>query len=239
MSSTAVGDGTQALAGKRVLITGASRGIGAATATRVAALGAVVVRVARSAMPALAGSVDFHADLADSRERDAVLRQIAAEQGTPDAIVSNAGAFIIAPLQETTDALLREQLAINLEAPFAIARHFLPAMAARGHGTHVLVGSVADARPFAGNSAYAASKYGARGLHEVLCEEFRGTGVRLTLVSPGPTDTAAWDLVDPDAREGYTHRADMLRPSDVADAIVYALSAPDHVQIESIRLGPA
>ena len=232
-------DPARPLAGQHVLITGASRGIGAATASHVAGLGATVIRVARSAMPRLAGAIDLRADLADPRARDAALRQIAADHGTPDAIVSNAGAFVIAPLQESNDALLREQLAINLEAPFAIARQFVPAMAARKHGTHVLVGSVADSRPYAGNSAYAASKYGARGLHEVLCEEFRGSGVRFTLVSPGPTDTAAWDLVDPDAQEGYTHRADMLRPADVAAAIAHALTAPAHVQVESIRLGPA
>lgn len=190
-------------------------------------------------MPPLAGAVDLRADLADPIARDAVLRQITDQHGTPDAIVSNAGAFMIATLEETTDALLREQLAINLEAPFAIARHFLPAMAKRGHGIHVLVGSVADSRPFAGNSAYSASKYGVRGLHEVLCEEFRDTSVRCTLVSPGPTDTAAWDPVNPDAREGFTPRADMLRPGDVADAIVYALTAPPYVHVESIRLGPA
>lgn len=231
-------DRVASLEGKQILITGASRGIGAATAMRVTALGASVVRIARSAMPKLAGAADFQADLADPGDRDAVLRRVSDAHGIPDAIVSNAGAFIIAPLQETTDALLREQLAINLEAPFAVARHFLPAMAARGHGRHVLVGSVADARPYAGNSAYAASKYGVRGLHEVLCEEFRGSGVRCTLVSPGPTDTAAWDPVDPDHHEGFTHRADMLRPMDVAAAIVYALTAPEHVQVESIRLGP-
>ncbi len=153
-------------------------------------------------------------------------------------MVSNAGAFIIAPLAETTDALLREQLAINLEAPFAIARHFLPAMVERGHGAHILVGSVADAKPFSGNSAYAASKYGARGLHEVLCEEFRGTGVRLTLVSPGPTDTAAWDLVDPDAREGTPTAQTCCGRATWRTRSSYALSAPNHVQIEAIRLGP-
>ena len=232
-------DGSSALAGRSILITGASRGIGAASAARVAALGARVIRVARSAMPPLAGAVDLRVDLADPRARDAALRRISEEHGLPDAIVSNAGAFVIAPLRETGDALVREQLAINLEAPFAIARHFLPAMATRGRGMHLLVGSVADARPFAGNAAYAASKYGARGLHEVLCEEFRGTGVRCTLVSPGPTDTAAWDAINPDAHEGFTPRADMLRAADVAAAIVYVLTVPDHVQVESIRLGPA
>ncbi len=229
---------TLALAGQRVLVTGASRGIGAAIASGAAAFGATVIRVARSAMPPLDGAVDYRADLADARDRDRVLREIAAG-GIPDAVVSNAGAFMIAPLEETTDALLREQLAINLEAPLAIARHFLPAMRGRGRGVHVLIGSVADAKAFAGNSAYAASKFGARGLHEVLCEEFRGTGVRCTLISPGPTDTAAWDPVDPDHHEGFTRRADMLCTSDVAEAVIYALTAPSHVHLESIRLGPA
>ncbi len=227
-----------ALAGQRILVTGASRGIGAAIASGAAAFGATVIRVARSAMPLLEGAVDYRADLADARDRDRVLREIA-EGGIPDAVVSNAGAFMIAPLEETTDALLREQLAINLEAPLAIARYFLPAMRVRGRGVHVLIGSVADTRAFAGNAAYAASKFGARGLHEVLCEEFRGSGVRCTLISPGPTDTAAWDAVDPDHREGLTRRADMLCTSDVAEAVMYALTAPPHVHLEAIRLGPA
>ena len=228
----------RSLSGQRVLITGASRGIGAAIATRVAALGATVIRVARSAMPPMKNALDYRADLADCRDRDRVLREITAAYGVPDAIVSNAGAFIIAPLEDTTDALLREQLAINLEAPFAIARHFLPAMRERGRGVHVLIGSVADRIAYSGNAAYAASKFGARGLHEVLCEEFRGTGVRCTLVSPGPTDTAAWDPVDPDHREGFTPRADMLCPDDVADAVIHAITARPNVQIDAIRLGP-
>lgn len=227
------------LAGRTIVVTGASRGIGAAVSARLAAAGVQVIRLARSAMPALPGASDLRVDLANPRERDEALRQITALHGVPDAVVSNAGAFIVAPIEDTTDALLREQLAINLEAPFAIARHFLPAMRQRGHGQHVLIGSIADATPYAGNSAYAASKYGVRGLHEVLCEEFRGTGVRCTLISPGPTDTAAWNEVDPDHREGFTHRADMLRPGDVADAVLHALEAPAHVQLESIRLEPA
>ena len=227
-----------ALAGQRVLVTGASRGIGAAIASAATAFGASVIRVARSTMPPLDGAVDYRADLADPRDRDRVLREIAAG-GVPDAVVSNAGAFLVAPLEETTDALLREQLAINLEAPLAIARHFLPLMRSRGRGIHVLIGSVADTKAFPGNAAYAASKFGARGLHEVLCEEFRGSGVRCTLVSPGPTDTAAWDPVDPDHREGFTRRADMLCVGDVAEAVIYALTAPPHVHLEAIRLGPA
>ncbi len=221
-----------------VLVTGASRGIGAATAARLATLGATVVRVARSAMPPLAGALDFRADLADPGERVAFLDRMLDEAGLPDLVVNNAGAFLLAPIEDTSDALLREQLAINLEAPFAIARRLLPLMRKRGAGRHVLVGSVSDLRAFPENAAYSASKFGARGLHEVLVEEYRGSGVQCTLVSPGPTDTTVWDPFDPDHREGFPGREAMLRPDDVAEAIAWAVTRPTRSHVESIRLGP-
>ncbi len=221
------------------LVTGASRGIGAATAIALVGAGYRVIRIARSAMPPLAHCHDVAADLAEHAARADALATIARDFGVPDVVVNNAGSFLLAPLEESSDSLLREQLAINLEAPFAVARTFLPAMRLRGHGTHVLVGSIADWRAFPENAAYSASKFGARGLHEVLLEEMRGSGVRCTLVSPGPTDTTIWDPMDPDTRGDLPSRAEMLRPSDVADAILYAVAAPKHVQIEVIRLGAA
>jgi NAD(P)-dependent dehydrogenase (short-subunit alcohol dehydrogenase family) len=227
------------LAGQTIVVTGASRGIGSATATEAAHLGASVIRMARSTMPPLAGAVDIHADLADPASRDAALNALISRHGLPDAVVSSAGTFAVAPLEQTDDAMVRQQLSVNLEGAFAVARHFLPLMRDRGHGTHVLIGSVADHRAFSGNAAYAASKFAVRGLHEVLCEEFRNTGVRCTLISPGPTDTSIWDPFDPDHRPGFTPRARMLRPADIAAAVIYALTVPRHVQVESIRMGPA
>jgi NAD(P)-dependent dehydrogenase (short-subunit alcohol dehydrogenase family) len=161
---------SESLDGRVALVTGASRGIGAATASRLAALGATVVRVARSEMAPLDGAVDLRADLADAASRADALRTIQDRVGVPHLIVNNAGAFLLAPLEDTSDELLREQVAINLEAPFAIARAFLPEMRRRGSGRHVLVGSVSDARALPENAAYSASKFGARGLHEVLVE---------------------------------------------------------------------
>jgi NADP-dependent 3-hydroxy acid dehydrogenase YdfG len=219
------------------LVTGASRGIGAATASALVGAGYQVIRLARSPMPPLAHSQDVAVDLADHGARANALADLVHRVGIPDVVVNNAGSFLLAPLEESSDALLREQLAINLEAPFALARTFLPAMRLRGYGTHVLVGSIADWRAFPENAAYSASKFGARGLHEVLLEEMRGSGVRCTLVSPGPTDTSIWDPMDPDHRADLPNRAEMLRPSDVADAILYAVAAPRHVQVEVIRLG--
>ena len=220
-----------------VVITGASRGIGAAAARRFASAGATVVRMARSEMPALARAVDVRVDLADPLDRRRALELVSREVGIPDVLINNAGAFLLAPLEDTSDELFREQLAINLEAPLAVARHFFPAMKGRKSGSHILIGSVADWHAFPGNAAYAASKFGARGLHEVLLEECRGSGVRCTLISPGATDTAVWDPLDPDARADLPNRSEMLSPDDVAAAIQFAASQPPHVQIEVIRMG--
>jgi NADP-dependent 3-hydroxy acid dehydrogenase YdfG len=112
------------------------------------------------------------------------------------------------------------------------------AAADRG-GCFISIGSVADHVGFPENAAYAASKYGLRGLHETLLAEYRGRGVRLTLISPGPTDTAVWDPLDPDHREGFPPRARMLRPADVADAVLYVTTRPPHVQVDWLRLGPS
>ena len=91
---------------------------------------------------------------------------------------------------------------------------------------------------FPENAAYAAGKYGLRGLHESLLAEYRGTGVRLTLISPGPTDTGIWDPFDPEHRAGFPARAQMLRPADVADAVLFVATRPPGVLIDWLRLGP-
>jgi NADP-dependent 3-hydroxy acid dehydrogenase YdfG len=109
-------------------------------------------------------------------------------------------------------------------------------MRTRGSGHIVNVGSIADRHIFAGNAAYAASKFGLRAMHEVLRAETRGSGVRATLVSPGPVDTRLWDPLDPDNRKDLTPRESMLDPFSVADAIVYVLTRPARVDIEELRL---
>ncbi|HEY0970980.1 MAG TPA: SDR family NAD(P)-dependent oxidoreductase, partial [Gemmatimonadales bacterium] len=155
-----------------------------------------------------------------------------------DALVSNAGVFTLAPVHETSPADFRRALDVNLVAPFLFVRALLPAMLERGSGHVVTIGSVADRNPFPGNGAYAASKYGARALHEVLRAELRGTGVRATLVSPGPTDTSLWDPHDPDSRPGFTPRAAMLPAEAVADAVAYALTQPQRVNVDEMRISP-
>ncbi|HXY70167.1 MAG TPA: hypothetical protein VEH62_12005, partial [Gemmatimonadales bacterium] len=76
------------------------------------------------------------------------------------------------------------------------------------------------------------------GLHEVLRAELRGSGVRATLVSPGPVDTALWDPVDPDRRPGFTKRAQMLKAEDVAEAVLFVATRRDEVAIPEMRIVP-
>lgn len=227
------------LAGRVALVTGASRGIGAAVAEAFGAAGATVVRVARSLDDAShQAGLDIRADLTDTAQVSKMAERVRADAGVPDVVVHNAGGFLLKRLADTTPSEFDEQVRVNLRAAFLVARELLPAMAALGRGTYVSVGSVADHVGFPENAAYAAAKYGLRGLHETLVAEYWGTGVRLTLVSPGPTDTAIWDPFDPDHRPGFPARAAMLRPSDVADAILFVATRPPSVQVDWLRLGP-
>ncbi len=229
-----------ALRGRIAVVTGASRGIGAATADLLAGEGARVVRMSRTLVPRHGkDALDLRCDVTDAAQVQATADLVHTEWGAPDIVVNNAGAFHLAPFEETSIADFDAQLAANLRGPWLVARAFVPMMRKGAGGLVVTVGSIADHNGFPGNAAYAAAKYGVRGLHETLLAEHRGTGVRFTLVSPGPTDTAAWDAVDPDSREGFTPRARMLRPGDVAAAIVFAATRPPHVQVDWLRLGPA
>jgi NAD(P)-dependent dehydrogenase (short-subunit alcohol dehydrogenase family) len=228
------------LARRLALVTGASRGIGAATAEALAGAGCRVVRVARSFPGEVQnGFHDVVCDLIDPAQVAALAQRIAREFGAPDIIVNNAGSFLLRPLEHTTTDEFDAQVGINLRAPFTLARAFLPMLRGAGRGCFISVGSVADHLGLPDNAAYAASKYGLRGLHETLLAEYRGSGVRLTLVSPGATDTGLWDEFDPDHREGFPRRTRMLRPADVAEAILFVASRPAHVLIDWLRLEPA
>lgn len=211
-----------ALAGRRALVTGGSRGIGAAIADALAAEGADVIRVSRS--------------LGTDCTRPEDVTALAARVGTPDLLVNNAGAFLLKPLADTTPDEFRHQLEANTLAPFLMLRAFLPGMMARGSGHVITIGSIADYLGLPGNAAYGASKWGLRGLHEVAKAEAGPAGVRFTLVSPGPTDTSLWDPVDPDGRDDLPNRADMMPATQVAEAVRFAATRPAGANIDLLRL---
>jgi NADP-dependent 3-hydroxy acid dehydrogenase YdfG len=232
------------LDGRIALVTGASRGIGAMVARRLAAAGARVALVARDkkALASLAGEIGNGAVGLACDVRDTVTLSRALEQlpdlvgDTPDILVNNAGAFAITPAGEMSVEAFAEMLAVNLTAPFAAVRTLLPTLRARGMGHIVTIGSIADRMVYPGNAAYASSKHGVRALHEVLRAELRGSGVRTSLVSPGPVDTRLWDPIDPDGKPGFTPRKEMLSPAHVADAVLYVVTAPAEVNVDELRL---
>lgn len=230
----------RSLDGHVALVTGASRGIGGAIAARLLEEGASVAALARSLQPSANGRrLDIPCDVTDRAAVDGAVAETIDQLGVPDIVVNNAGAFLLKPLPDTTDLELAEQLGANLIGPFVVLRAVLPLLRERRRGHVVTIGSVVDHHPYPGNAAYGASKYGVRGLHEIVQVELRGSGVRSTLVSPGPTDTRLWDALDPDSREDLPARASMLSPLDVANAVVYAVTQPERVNVEWLRILPA
>ena len=221
------------------LVTGASRGIGLAVANAFHAAGHHVIRLARSLTDGTDGRrTDLRCDVTRPDAVDRAVGQVTGEVGLPDVLVNNAGIFLVKPLAETTPADFTETLATNLTAPFLLARALIPRMVERGSGHLVTIGSISDYIGFPGSSAYAASKFGLRGMHEVIRAETAKTGVRATLISPGPVDTAIWDPVDPDSKPGFTKRKDMMRAEDVAEAVLFAVTRPARVNVTELRLTP-
>lgn len=230
------------LAGCSALVTGATSGIGAACARVLASAGAEVFLVARrrDLLSRIAGEIGGHdlpADLADDGQVAAVSAEVAARLGgSPDILAHAAGVFSLAPLHRTGLEDLDRSLSVNLRSAFLLARAFLPGMLRRNRGHIVLVGSVAGRAAFPDNSAYSASKFGLRGMHEVLREETRGTGVRTSLVEPGACDTPLWDPIDPDSHPGLPPRDGMLEAGQVAEAILFLVTRPATVQIPLLQI---
>ena len=98
------------------------------------------------------------------------------------------------------------------------------------------IGSIAGRKAFPGNAAYSASKFGLRGLHEVLVEELRGSGVRVSWIEPSAVDTPLWAEFDPDAPGDLPSRGEMLVPAAVADAILFVVTRPSDVVVEELAI---
>jgi NADP-dependent 3-hydroxy acid dehydrogenase YdfG len=229
-------------------VTGASRGIGAASARLLASAGARVALVSRraDALHALAGEIGAGAvalpcDLTDAAATGRMAAAaIAALGDAPDIVVSNAGIFELAPLAEMSLDVFERTVQTNLVAPFVLLRAFLPRMRERGAGHVVTIGSIADRTVYPENGAYSAAKYGARAMHEVLRAESRGSGVRATLISPGPVDTPLWDdVLAHGAGRQLPTRDVMLDPAAVADAVLYVVTRGAAVNVDELRLGHA
>jgi 2-hydroxycyclohexanecarboxyl-CoA dehydrogenase len=178
------------LAGRRVLVTGGARGIGAAIAQRLVAEGAAVVVAdldgdAAAATAARIGAEGLGLDVADA---EAVAATLAAEPPF-DVLVSNAGTDDFGWFTEMTPQRWKRLLAINLEGAFACTRAVLPAMQEAGYGRIVLIGSEAGRIGSSGNAVYAATKGALVAFAKSLARENGRYGITVNLVAPGPIET--------------------------------------------------
>jgi NADP-dependent 3-hydroxy acid dehydrogenase YdfG len=231
-----------ALTGRVAVVTGAGRGIGRATATALVQAGAAVVLLARTRPEveavAAASTAAGHRALAlrcDVRDARSVRNAVAAavrRLGGIDILINNAGAFRIAALADTDEALWNSIVDTNLKGTYLMTRAALPhLLRRRGHIVNVV--SLAARVVFPGNAAYAAAKAGQLAFTNVIREEFRAQGLRVTAIVPGAVDTPLWDAVP-----GKWERARMLRPEAVAQAVVTACTLPRGAVAEEIVLTP-
>ena len=227
--------------GRAALVTGATGGIGEAIVRRLAADGFRVFAGGRrrqrlKRLAADVGAVALPFDVTSETEAAGARTIVEGEAGGLALLVNAAGVFDLAPVTDTSDAVLNRNLDANLKGAFNVTRAFLPAMLAARSGLVIQVGSVAGWRAFPGNGAYSASKYGLRGFHEVLLEEIRGTGVRACLLEPGAVDTPIWDPLSPDSSPDLPGRGQMLRPDDVAHAVAFVAGLPAAVTVPLLRI---
>jgi short-subunit dehydrogenase len=184
-------------ADKTVIVTGASSGIGAETARQFAAEGARVVLAARrqEATEAVAQSMDpdrtmvVPVDVTDMEGVAGLLRQAQTRFGRIDVLVNNAGYHSRGPVLDRDVLELTRMVDVNLRAPVALCRLVLPYLQQAGGGAIVNVASLAGHVPIAGAAVYCATKSGLRLFSLSLAEELESSGIRVSLVSPGPVDT--------------------------------------------------
>ena len=219
------------LAGRLAVVTGASRGIGAATAAAVAAAGAHVVLAARDrqALDGVAGRIKdagSHAtpvptDVSDEAAVERLFAEVAG-LGQLSALVCAAGVLTPAPFAETTPAVWDETLGVNLRGAFLCCRAAFTAMVPAGGGRIINIGSLSGVyatEKFPGLAAYNVSKYGVIGLTEAIAVEGKEHGISAICLSPGAVDTEMLRRANPALRPGLT-------PDDVAELIVALLDGP-------------
>ena len=230
---------TGVLAERVVLVTGSSRGIGAAVVARAAAAGARVAvhfrtgaaeaeRLVNVARAAGSEAEAFQADLRDGEAAEALVREVVARFGRLDGLVNNAGMTQVGPFLEITPEEWDAVLATDLTAAFRTMRAAIPVMLGQGGGSIVNIASRLGQMGIAETAAYSAAKAGLIGLTRSLAREFGGRGIRVNAVAPGVTITEMTsDLVD--SEEGSRRLRDMAlgrfgRADEVAEAVIFLLS---------------
>ncbi len=246
------GTETGRLEGKVALVTGASSGLGRATAIALARAGADVALVARSeeelegteqeVSKAGRRALVLPTDLANAEEIAAAVERTVGEFGRVDVLVNAAGTDAPGTVEELDVGGWDRTLSVNLRAPFLLSKAVFPHMRGANGGTIVNVSSVAGKKGWANASAYCASKFGLTGLTQALADEGKGHGIRAIVLYPGAMATN-WGTFSPEEREEAGEAKEVrpptqvLPPERVADLIAWvAASPPEFVLTEGVVL---
>ncbi len=243
---------TRHLDGKVALVTGASSGIGEATALALASLGAKVAVAARRGdrLEALARRIEslrsealvVAGDVSIETEARAMVDRTLARWDRLDILVNNAGVMLLEPVDTAPGEDWRRMLSVNVMGLMVVTQAALPAMRKQRDGHIVNVSSTAGrvANPTA--AVYAATKFGVCGFSEALRKEVFNDNIRVTVIEPGAVATELRDHIthEPTKQtiENWASSMRQLRSEDVAAAIVYAVSQPPHVNVNEILLRP-
>lgn len=219
--------------GTVAVVTGASSGIGEATARALGREGCAVALVARreDRLENVAEEIDARTlavptDVTDEAAVRSMVEEVREELGDIDVLVNNAGVARGGPVAEADLTELRRNVRVNLEGVMNVTHAALPNMLETGGGDVVTVSSLSARFPQEGGSGYTASKFGVNGFCRSLRKEMSDESVRVTIVMPGPVVTELNDW------EHWDGRA--MDPADVAETIVFAVSRPEHVELTEI-----
>jgi len=228
---------TEELSGRVVLVSGGSRGIGAAICRRLAQAGATIaVNYRRSADRAAEVVADieaaggraqaFAADVGDSTQVDALVAEVREALGPVEILVHNAGLHHSAMAHKMSDAQWHEALTVNLSAAFYLSRAVLPAMREAKSGTIVFISSASGSVAQVGAAGYTAAKHGLHGLTKALALEGARKGIRVNAVAPGMTNTDMVAELDDEQRAGLRQRIPLGRiasPEEVAETVHFVV----------------
>lgn len=243
---------TKSLAGRVALVTGASSGIGEATAIALAEAGADVAISARRAdrLETLAKKIEAHGvkaltlpgDMADEATATATVEKTVAHFGKLDILVNSAGIMQMGHIETINLDEFRRVMDVNLMGTVYPSKAAIPHMRAQGRGDIVNISSQAGRKTGPMVGAYSASKHALNAMSDSLRQEVGGHGIRVCVLMPGATTTEVADsLVDPNFRAAIkTHvtKDGAVAASEIADAVVFVVSQPQRVNIDLISVRP-
>lgn len=225
------------------MVTGASSGIGAATARALAQAGFDVVAAARrlDRLEALAEETGARAQELDVTDPDSVARLAEAVPGAAVLVNNAGGALGLDPIAEADEEQWRTMFETNVLGVMRVTKELLPALERSGNGHIVIVGSIAGVEAYEGGAGYNAAKHGANAIGRVLRLELLGKPIRVTEVAPGLVETEFSEVRfggDKERAKKVYEGLDPLTAEDVADAIAYAVTRPPHVDIDYLSIMP-